>query len=88
MAYERICELNKTMETAANGVKDAMLEEEKTFEQVRAWSEARKDDLIPIHELRNRLKQELVELEKQETNKREEDWFKKKLDVRGKTSRT
>ena len=88
LAQERICELNKTMETAANGVKDAMLEEEKTFEQVRAWSEARKDDLIPIHELRNRLKQELVELEKQETNKREEDWFKKKLDVRGKTSRT
>jgi len=27
------------------------------------------------------LKQELVELEKQETNKREEDWFKKKVEL-------
>lgn len=42
-------------------MKDAMLEEEKTFQQVRAWLEARKDDLIPIHELRSRLKQELVD---------------------------
>ena len=58
-----------------------MLEEERTFEQVRAWSEASKDDLIPIHELRSSLKQELVELEKQETNKREEDWFKKKVEL-------
>ena len=64
-----------------NEVKDASLEEEETFEQVRAWSEARKDDLIPIHELRSNLKKELVEMEKQETNKREEDWFKKKVEL-------
>ena len=81
LAYEKVCELNRTIETAANGVKDAMLEDEKTFEQVRAWSEARKNDLIPIHELRSSLKQELVELEKQEKNKREEDWFKKKVEL-------
>ena len=81
LAYEKVCELNWTIETAADGVKDAMLEDEKTFEQVRAWSEARKNDLIPIHELRSSLKQELVELEKQETNKREEDWFKKKVEL-------
>ena len=81
LAYEKVCELNRTIETAADGVKDAMLEDEKTFEQVRAWSEARKNDLIPIHELRSSLKQELVELEKQETNKREEDWFKKKVEL-------
>lgn len=41
-----------------------MLEEEKTFEQVRAWSEALKDDFIPIHELRSGLKEVLMELEK------------------------
>ena len=81
LAYEKVCELNRTIETAADGVKDAMLEDKKTFEQVRAWSEARKNDLIPIHELRSSLKQELVELEKQETNKREEDWFKKKVEL-------
>ena len=45
----------------------------QTFQQVRAWSEARKNDWIPIHELRSYLRQELVELEKQETNKREDD---------------
>ncbi|XP_022789302.1 uncharacterized protein LOC111329007 [Stylophora pistillata] len=81
LAYDKICEVSKTMETAANEVKDATLEDEKTFEQVRAWSEASKDDLIPIRELRSSLKQELVELERQETNKREEDWLKKKLEL-------
>ena len=73
--------LNRTIETAANGVKDAMFEKEKTFVMVRAWSEAHKDGLIPIHELRGSLKQELVELEKQETNRREEGWFKKKVEL-------
>ena len=81
LAYKKICELNRTIKTAANRVKDAMLEEEKTFEQIRAWLKACKDNLIPIHELRSSLKQELVESEKQETNKRKEHWFKKKVEL-------
>ncbi|KAK2557875.1 hypothetical protein P5673_019852 [Acropora cervicornis] len=81
LAYEKMCKLNRPIETAANWVKDAMSEEEKTFEQVRTWLEARKDDLIPIHELRSSLKLELVEFEKQETNKHEEDWFKKNVEL-------
>ena len=60
LANEQICELNRTIQTAAKGVKD---------------------DLILIHELRSNLKEELVELKKQEANKHEEDWFKKKVEL-------
>ena len=34
LAYEKICEINKTLEGAADHVKDAMLDE-KSFEEVR-----------------------------------------------------
>ena len=80
LAQEKICEINKTLENSANAVKDAMLDKEKSFEGVRAWSNARKEDLIPVHELRSRLKEKLGELEKHELHRREEDWFKKKLE--------
>ena len=33
LAYERICEINKTLETATNLVKDAMLDSEKSLEE-------------------------------------------------------
>ena len=59
LAQEKICEINKTLENSANAVKDAMLDSEKSFEEVRAWSDARKEDLLPVHELRSRLKEKL-----------------------------
>ena len=48
--------------------------------RLKGWSHARKEDFIPIHEL-SRLKDALSELEKRELHKREEDWFKKKLEL-------
>ena len=42
LAYEKICEINKTLEGAADRVKDAMLDEEKSFEEVRQWYDNRK----------------------------------------------
>ena len=80
-AYEKICDISKTLEASANLVKDAMLEAENSFEEVKGWSLARKEDFVPIHELRSRLKDALSELEKRELHKREEDWFKKKLEL-------
>ena len=80
-AYERICDISKTLEASANLVKDAMLEAENSFEEVKGWSHARKEDFVCIHELRSRLKDALSELEKRELHKREEDWFKKKLEL-------
>lgn len=80
MAYEKICNVNKTLKTSVNLGKDAMLEAEKSFEEVKGWSHALKKDFVPIHELRSRLQDELSELEKQELYRREEDWFKKKLE--------
>ena len=35
LAYERICEINKALEYSANWVKDAMLDAEKSFDEVR-----------------------------------------------------
>lgn len=80
-AYEKICDISKTLEASANLVKDAMLEAENSFEEVKGWSLARKEDFVPIHELRSRLKDALSELEKRELHKREEDWFKKKFEL-------
>jgi len=80
-AYKKICDISKTLEASANLVKDAMLEAEKSFEEVKGWSHACKDDFVPIHKLRSRLKDALSELERQELHKREEDWFKKKLEL-------
>ena len=81
LAYEKICEINKTLEGAADRVKDAMLDEEKSFEEVRQWYDNRKQDLIPVRNLTDRIKQALSELEKQEIHKREEDWFHKKFEL-------
>ena len=58
-----------------------MLEDEKSFEDVKGWSHAHKEELVPIHELRSRLKDELRQLETQELHRREEDWFKKKIEL-------
>ena len=80
-AYEKICDISKTLEASANLVKDAMLEAENSFEEVKGWSLARKEDFVPIHELRSRLKDALSELEIRELHKREEDWFKNKLEL-------
>ena len=35
LAYERICDINKALEYSANRVKDAMLDAEKSFDEVR-----------------------------------------------------
>ena len=58
-----------------------MLDDEKSFEDVKGWSHAQKEELVPIHELRSRLKDELRQLETQELHRREEDWLKKKIEL-------
>jgi len=62
-AYEKKCDVNKTLEASGNLVKDAMVEAEKSFEEVKGWSLAHKEDFVPIHALRSRLQDELCELE-------------------------
>ena len=52
-----------------------MLDAEMSLEEVKVWAHVRKEQLIPVHELRNKLKQALDDLEKKEIHKREEDWF-------------
>ena len=51
MAYERICDINKALEDSANGVKDAMLDADTSFDEVRKWSDTRKQDFIPVRNL-------------------------------------
>ena len=55
LVYEKICEINKTLEGAADHVKYAMLDEEKSFVEVRQWYDNCKQDLIPVRNLRDRI---------------------------------
>ena len=80
LAYEKICGICKSLENSADHVKDAMLDAEMSLEEVKVWAHVRKEELIPVHELRNKLKQALDNLDKKETHKREEDWFHKKFE--------
>ena len=53
LAYERIiCDINKALEDSANGVKDAMLDAESSFDEVRKWSNTQKQYFIPERHLR------------------------------------
>ena len=42
-------------------MKDAMLDTEKSFDEVRQWSDISKQDFIPVRNLRDRLKEALSE---------------------------
>ena len=65
----------------ANRVKDAMLDAEKSFDEVRQWSKPHKQHFIPVRNLRDKLKKALNILEKQQLHKKEEDWFHKKFEL-------
>ena len=53
LAYNRIiCDINKALEDFANGVKDAMLDAETSFAEVRKWSNTHKQYFIPVRHLR------------------------------------
>ena len=53
LAYERIvCDINKALEDSANGVKDAMLDAETSFNELRKWSDTHKQYFIPVRHLR------------------------------------
>ena len=62
-------------------MKDAMLDAEKSFDEVRQWSNTHKQDFIPVRNLRDKLKKAFNTLEKQELHKKEEDWFHKKFEL-------
>ena len=80
LAYEKICGICKSLENSADHMKDAMLDAEMSLEEVKVWAHVRKEELIPVHELRNKLKQALDNLDKKEIHKREEYWFHKKFE--------
>ena len=48
--------MRQSLEALANQVKDAMLDAEKTFDEVRRWSDTRKQDFIPVRNLTDKLK--------------------------------
>ena len=62
--------MRQSLEALANRVKDAMLDAEKTFDEVRRWSDTRKQDFIPVRNLTDKLNEALSEL-KNERRKRE-----------------
>ena len=58
-----------------------MLDADTSFDEVGKWSDTRKQDFIPVLSLRDKLKEALSDLEKQELHKKEEDWFHKKFEL-------
>ena len=48
--------MRQSLEALANRVKDAMFDAEKTFDEVRRWSDTRKQDFIPVRNLTDKLK--------------------------------
>ena len=79
MAYERMCDINKALEDSANGVKIRHVG--LVFDEIRKWSDTHKQDFIPVRILRDKPKEALSDLEKQELHKKEEDWFNKKFEL-------
>ena len=59
LAYEGICDINKGLEDSANGVIDAMLNADTSFDEVRKGSETSKQYFIPVRNLRDKLKEAL-----------------------------
>ena len=57
------------------------LDAEKSFDEVRKWSDTHKQDFIPVRNLKDKLTEVLRDLEKQELHKKEEDWSDKKFEV-------
>ena len=55
LAYERVWHKQGTR-GFANGVKDAMLDAEKSFDKVRKWSDIHKQAFIPVRNLRDKLR--------------------------------
>ena len=62
-------------------LKDAILDADTSFDEVRKWSDTRKQDFIPVRNLQDKLKEALSDLEKQELHKEDEDWFNKKFEL-------
>ena len=81
LAYERICEIYKTMESAANDIKDEMLDSDKSVEEVRQWSQNCKQELKGMRDLRNELKRKLNEADREELLNKEEHLFNRKLQM-------
>ena len=79
LAYERMCDINKALEDSANGVKIRHVG--LVFDEIRKWSDTHKQDFIPVRILRDKPKEALSDLEKQELHKKEEDWFNKKFEL-------
>ena len=58
-----------------------MLDADTSFDEVRKWSDTRKQDFIPVRSLRDKLKEAFRDLEKQELHAKEEDWFNKTFEL-------
>ena len=70
LAYKKIYGVCKSLENSADHMKDAMMDAEMNLEEVRVWAHVCKEELAPLHELRNKLKQALDNLEKKNTQTR------------------
>ena len=66
LAYKKISGVCKSLENSA----DHMMDAEMSLEEVRVWAHVCREELAPVHEVRNKLKQALDNLEKKNTQTR------------------
>ena len=74
LAFERVCNMIKRLEKSKVDTTEAMLNEEKTLDEVREWNKKQKEEMEPLQEMRKRLKDKMEkfnEVESQQKQQRE-----------------
>ena len=79
LAYKKICGICKSLKKSADHIKDAMMDAEMSLEEVRVWTHVCKEELAPVHELRNKLKQALDNLKKKKYTSKKKTGFIRSL---------
>ena len=55
LAYKKISGVCKSLENSADHMKDAMMDAEMSLKEVRVWAHVCREELAPVHDLRNKL---------------------------------
>lgn len=72
LAYERVGEMIKKLEMSKDETTEAMLGEEKTIEEVRAWNKKQKEEMGAFRDVRKRLRKELENYTRRELEQKQE----------------
>ena len=72
LAYERLCDAIKKLETSKDNTTEALLSEEKPLEEVREWNKKQKEEMKSLREMRTALKQQMEKFNEREFRQKQE----------------